>query len=82
MIIKQSYIDEMDENIILEKELIDIYDKQDIMKIFKCESDKALRILKILYQMKMANKIGREYYVTKDALNEFLGDMRGKEVYI
>lgn len=72
----------MDENITLEKELIDIYDKQDIMKIFKCESDKALRILKILYQMKMANKIGREYYVTKDALNEFLGDMRGKEVYI
>ena len=33
------------------KDIIDIYDKKDIMKIFKCESDKALKILKIMYQM-------------------------------
>lgn len=72
----------MDENIILEKELIDIYNKQDIMKLFKCESDKALKILKIMYQMKIANKIGKEYYVTKEALNTFLEETRGREVYI
>lgn len=64
------------------KEIIDIYDKQDIMKIFKCESDKALKILKTMYQMHEANKIGREYYVDKDSLLRFLGDMKGKEIYL
>ena len=64
------------------KELIDIYDKQDIMEIFKCESDKALKILKIMFQMNEANKIGREYYVEKQALLRFLDDMKGKELQI
>lgn len=40
------------------KNLLDVYCKHDIMMMFKCESDKALKILKILYQMKLANKIG------------------------
>ena len=65
-----------------DKEVIDVYDKQDIMKIFKCESDKALKILKIMYQMHEANKIGREYYVSKDSLLQFLNDMKGKEIYL
>lgn len=64
------------------KELLDIYDKQDIMKIFKCESDKALKILKIMFQMNEANKIGREYYVDKDSLIRFLSDMKGRELQI
>ena len=64
------------------KDIIDIYDKKDIMKIFKCESDKALKILKIMYQMHEANKIGKEYYVDKNSLLRFLDDMKGKEVYL
>lgn len=66
----------------VEKEVIDIYNKQDIMNIFKCESDKALKILKILFQMNEANKIGKEYYVEKHILMNFLSDMRGKEIII
>ena len=58
------------------------YGKKDIMKIFSCESDKALKILKIMFQMKEANKIGREYYVKKDALDKFMNDIRGKELCI
>ena len=65
-----------------QKEFIDIYDKKDLMKMFKCESDKALKILKIMFQMNEANKIGREYYVDKNALLRFLNDMKGKELQI
>lgn len=61
---------------------IDIYNKKDIMNIFKCESDKALKILKILFQMNEATKIGKEYYVEKQALLNFLSDMKGKEIII
>lgn len=65
-----------------EKKLLDIYCKQDIMNIFKCESDKALKILKIMFQMKFANKIGKEYYVEKENLIEFLNSYKGEEILI
>lgn len=65
-----------------EKQTIKLYGKQDIMTIFKCESDKALRILKIMFQMKLAIKIGKEYYVEEEKLKEFLNDFRGKEILI
>lgn len=66
----------------MNKEPLDIYGKQDIMKIFKCESDKALKILKIMFQMKEANKIGKEYYVDKYTLIEFLDRYKGEEILI
>lgn len=59
-----------------------IYNKEDVMEIFKCESDKALRILKFMYSLHEANKIGREYYVTHEALLNFLSDMQGREIVI
>lgn len=65
-----------------EKNFIDVYNKHDIMKMFKCESDKALKILKIMYQMKMANKIGKEYYVKRESLIQFLEDFEGHEILI
>ena len=52
------------------------------MNLFKCESDKALRILKLMYSMQEANKIGREYYVTQESLLNFLRDMQGREITI
>lgn len=58
------------------------YGKKEIMEIFHCESDKALKILKIMFQMREANKIGREYYVSKKALEKFMDDMKGKTIYI
>ena len=64
------------------KNLIDVYNKHDIMMMFKCESDKALKILKIMYQMKMANKIGKEYYVERESLIQFLDDFKGLEILI
>lgn len=64
------------------KNLVDVYNKHDIMMIFQCESDKALKILKIMYQMKMANKIGKEYYVERESLIRFLDDFKGLEILI
>lgn len=65
-----------------QKNLLEVYGKHDIMKMFKCESDKALKILKIMYQMKMANKIGKEYYVERESLIQFLEDFKGQEILI
>ena len=59
-----------------------LYNKEDIMNIFSCESDKTLRILRLLYSMKEATKIGREYYISKESFDQFVEDMKGKEVAI
>lgn len=74
--------DNLKDNCRKEKHMTTVYDKQDIMKIFKCESDKALRILKIMFQMNMAIKIGKEYYVDEESLKEFLEKYKGKEILI
>lgn len=58
------------------------YGKKEIMKIFHCESDKALRILRVLFQMREATKIGKEYYVKKEAFEKFMEDMKGKAIII
>lgn len=59
-----------------------LYNKKDIMNIFSCESDKVLRILRLLYSMKEATKIGREYDISKESFDQFVEDMKGKEVII
>ncbi len=56
--------------------------KNDIMDIYHCESNKALRILKLMFQMGYGNKIGKEYYISKEAQEEFVRNMAGKEVFI
>lgn len=60
----------------------DILNKSDIMALYKCESNKALRILKLMFQMGYGNKIGKEYYISKESQAEFIKDMAGKEVFI
>ncbi len=61
---------------------VDLLTKKDIMNIYKCKGDKALRLLKFMYDVGYANKFGKEYYVTNGALNKFLGDYAGKNVMI
>lgn len=56
--------------------------KKEIMDVYHCESDKALRVLKLMFQMGYGNKIGKEYYVSQKAQEDFLKNMVGKEVYI
>lgn len=59
-----------------------ILTKNDIMKMYDCESNKALRILKLMFQMGYGNKIGKEYYISLESQNNFLKSMMGKEVFI
>ena len=56
--------------------------KADIMQMYKCESDKALRILKVMFQMGYANKIGKEYYISRKEQEKFIDEMAGKEVAV
>ena len=64
------------------KTLLVVYGKQDIMKMFNCESRKALKILKTMYEMKMATKIGKYYYVNQEQLTQFMEEFKGQEVLI
>lgn len=61
---------------------LEIINKSDIMSLYKCESNKALKILKVMFQMGYGNRIGKEYYITYEAYQNFMKKMAGKEVYI
>jgi len=59
-----------------------LYGKKEIMRVFHCESDKALRILKFMQQCGYATKIGREYYTMQMQLDEFMTINMGKSINI
>ena len=61
---------------------LDLLGKKDIMRIFCCQSAKALDILRFLYGNNMATKIGKEFYVTKDNLKKFISIYMGKNIVI
>ena len=56
--------------------------KDDIIRIFKCENEKALKILRVAFDMRYATKIGKEYYIEKTKLDEFMNDVRGRKVVL
>ena len=56
--------------------------KKDVMALYGCESDKALKILRIMFQMGYGNKIGKEYYVSQKGQRNFVDTMAGQEVFI
>ena len=64
------------------KEELTIYGKADVMSLFGCESAKALKILKFLFQIGKATKIGKEYYTLKENIETFMKTYSGKEVFI
>lgn len=66
----------------MQKSSCKLYSKSDIMNLYQCESNKALRILKLIFQMGYGNKIGKEYYVPQDKHTEFMRNFAGKEVFI
>lgn len=66
----------------LQKEACKLYNKSDIMELYGCEGDKALRILKLMYQVGKGVKIGKGYYTTKQNHNEFIDNYLGKTVFI
>ena len=59
-----------------------ILSKSDIMDMYDCESAKALKILKLMFQMGYGNKIGKEYYISLESQSNFLNAFKGKEITI
>ena len=57
-----------------------LYRKADIMRVFKCKSDKALRILRLAFSMRLASKAGNEYYMTQKDYKEFIKHIKGRKV--
>ena len=52
------------------------------MRMYDCESDKALRILKLMYNIKYAFKVGKQYYTTAEYNAKFFELYKGKNVII
>ena len=50
--------------------------------MYDCESDKALRILKLMYNIKYAFKVGKQYYTTTEYNAKFFELYKGKNVII
>ena len=61
---------------------IDVYNKEMIMQLFGCESQKALNILKLAMQMGYASKLGKEFIILKEDLQEFLKQIKGRDYKI
>lgn len=66
----------------LSESKLKIYKKSDIMELLGCESDKALRFLKLAQQTGYATKIGKEYQITRDNVEKFLKAYSGKELFL
>ena len=60
----------------------DYISKKDIMRMYDCESDKALRILKLMYNIKYAFKVGKQYYTTAEYNKQFFELYKGKSVIV
>lgn len=61
---------------------LELLDKESIMQIFNCQSDKALKILKLMYANNFGCKIGKEYYITKNEFSKFMNIYKGKDLLI
>jgi hypothetical protein len=80
MDIKEELIQELLQSVRLSN--IELLSKNDIQDLFKCESDKALRILKWLYANGFGCKIGKEYHITKNEFSKFITSINGKDLKI
>mgnify|MGYP004535140635 CR=1 FL=1 len=78
---QKQFIHELLEKTENNKEII-LLGKSELMKIYGCEADKALRILKVMFQMGLATKIGKTYQTTREKHEKFVELMLGKEVQI
>ena len=59
-----------------EKVRLKMYNKQEIMEIFSCEDQKALKLMHVMHSMSYAVKLGREYYVREERLFEFVEEIK------
>ena len=71
------------ENVTKENDkIVTLLTKSDIIDIFECEDQKALKLMRLLQSMGYAIRIGREYYIQKSRLVDFLTEMEGRKVVL
>ena len=61
---------------------VDLLTKEDISRMFKCENDKSLKIMRLLFEMRYATKIGKEYYIKKEDFEKFFNEEKGRKVIL
>lgn len=61
---------------------IELLTKEDIIEVFKCENDKALKIMRLAFEMRYATKIGKEFYIKKDDFDKFINEEKGRKVIL
>lgn len=66
----------------LNSEKIDILNKEDIIRVFGWEDQKARAFLRMAVQMKYATKINKNIIITKENFEKYLEFLRGKDLSI
>ena len=66
----------------LNSEKIDVLNKEDIIRIFGWEDQKARAFLRMAVQMKYATKINKNIIITKENFEKYLEFLRGKDLSI
>ncbi len=66
----------------LNSEKIDVLNKEDIIRVFGWEDQKARAFLRIAVQMKYATKINKNIIITKENFEKYLEFLRGKDLSI
>ncbi|WP_300891642.1 hypothetical protein [uncultured Clostridium sp.] len=66
----------------LNSEKIDVLNKEDIIRVFGWEDQKARAFLRMAVQMKYATKINKNIIITKENFEKYLEFLRGKDLSI
>ena len=66
----------------LNSEKIDVLNKEDIIRVFGWEDQKARAFLRMAVQMKYATKINKNIIITKENFEKYLEFLRGKVLSI
>lgn len=66
----------------LNNEKIDVLNKEDIIRVFGWEDQKARAFLRMAVQMKYATKINKNIIITKENFEKYLEFLRGKDLSI
>ena len=64
----------------LNSEKIDVLNKEDIIRVFGWEDQKARAFLRMAVQMKYATKINKNIIITKENFEKYLEFLRGKDL--
>lgn len=56
--------------------------KDDVSRLFKCKSDKALRIMRFIYENGAGYKLGNQYYIKEGDFYDFMNQYKGRVIMI